>query len=63
MLVLSRVAKKNYTEMECEGGACGEVCGSCHLYGECSVVFGGWLGLLLDGADRSWENELKAESL
>lgn len=63
MLVLSRIAKKNCTEMECEGGVCGEVCGRCHLYGECSVVFGGWFGFLLDGADRSWENELKAESL
>ena len=58
VLVLCRAAKKNHTEVECEGGACGEVCGSYCICGECKVVFDGCLGLRLDGAARSWENEL-----
>lgn len=51
----------NYTEGECKGGAGGEVCGSCHLYGKGSLVFGGWLALLLADTARSWEKSLKLE--
>lgn len=44
--VLSRVTKKNYTEVNMKGSLWRGLW-SCHLYWECSVVFWGWLELLL----------------